>query len=62
MQICVICAIWPFQSKVATFDGLIGFVDKVEYVHDINIEVLEKKNSIICKSIWSIFKYLNLFF
>jgi hypothetical protein len=24
--------------------------------------VLEKKNSIICKSIWSIFKYLNLFF
>jgi hypothetical protein len=50
MQICVICAIWPFQSKVAsfdgligsfqskvvTFDGLIGFVDKVEYVHDIN--------------------------
>jgi len=51
MQIRVICAIWPFQSKVATFDGLIGFVDKVEYVHDINIEMLQKNNSIISKSI-----------
>jgi hypothetical protein len=43
MQICVICVIWPFQSKVVTFVELIGFVDKVKYVHDINIEVLEKK-------------------
>jgi hypothetical protein len=43
MQICVICVIWSFQSKVATFDGLIGFVDKVEFVYDITIEVLEKK-------------------
>lgn len=50
MQICVICAIWPFQSKVATFDGLIGFVDKVKYVHDIDIEVLEKKKKKIIKA------------
>jgi len=44
------CAIWPFQSKVATFDPLIGFVDKVEYVHDINIEMLEKKNQLFVKA------------
>jgi len=39
---------------VATFDGLIGFVDKVEYVHDINIEVLEY--------IYIYIKSVNLFF
>jgi len=32
------------------FDPLIGFVDKVEYVHDINIEMLEKKNQLFVKA------------
>jgi hypothetical protein len=49
MQLCDICVVWPFQTKVATFDGLIGFVDEVEYVHDINIEMLEKKFNYLLK-------------